>query len=205
MYAIAITPLINHLESEQIKHVWFTDDATAGGELSSLRSWWDHIVRLGPDYGYHVNATKTWLIVNESILEEVTTLFEGTGVAMTVEGRQHLGAAIGTPAFIQNYAQKKMAGWVKEVEHLSSIAISQPHAAYAAFTHGLIHKWTYLSRIIPNLEELFKPLEDTIRQQFLPSLTGQNAFNDSERDLMALPSHHGGLGIINPVTGICSL
>ena len=41
MYAIAITSLINHLESEQIKQVWFADDATAGGELSSLRSWWD--------------------------------------------------------------------------------------------------------------------------------------------------------------------
>ena len=86
-----------------------------------------------------------------------------------------------------------MAGWVKEIEHLPSIAISQPHAAYAAFTHGLIHnKWTYFSRTIPNLEELFEPLEDTIQQQFLPSLTGQNAFNDNERDLMALPSCHGG-------------
>ena len=132
-------------------------------------------------------------------MEEATTLFEGTGVAISVEGRRHLGTAIGTPAFIQSYAQKKMAGWVKEVEYLSSFAISQPHAAYAAFTHGLIHKWTYLSRTIPSLEERFKPLEDTIRQQFLPSLTGQNAFNDDERDLMTLPSCHGGLGIINPV------
>ncbi len=31
-----------------------------------------------------------------------------------------------------------------------------------------------------------------------PSLTGQNAFNDTDRDLMALPVHHGGLGIGNP-------
>ena len=43
-----------------------------------------------------------------------------------------------------------------------------------------------------------KPLEDTIRKVFLPNLTGQNAFNDTERDLLALPARLGGLGIFDP-------
>ena len=38
----------------------------------------------------------------------------------------------------------------------------------------------------------------TIRQHFLPSLTGQNPFNDQYRDLLALPARLGGLGITNP-------
>ena len=78
---------------------------------------------------------------------------------------------------------QKVSTWIREVEYLSSIAASQLHAAYAVFTHGQINKWTYLSRTIPDIEKFLKPLEDTIRQQFLPALTGQNAFKDLERDL----------------------
>ena len=45
---------------------------------------------------------------------------------------------------------------------------------------------------------MLKPVENAIRQRFLPSLTGQNAFNDADRDLEALPVRFGGLGIIDP-------
>ena len=197
MFAIAISPLIHRLEEEDIKQVWFADDATAGGELSHLKSWWDRITELGPHYGYHPNASKTCLLVKESRLEEACTIFKGTGIAINTDGTRYLGAAIGTQSFVENYVQQKINGWVNKVEHLSSIAVSQPQAAYAALTHGLISKWTYLARTIPNIAELFKPLEDAIRQRFLPVITGQNPFNDDDRDLMALPARLGGLGIVN--------
>ena len=69
------------------------------------------------------------------------------------------------------------------------------------YIHGLVSKWirTYLTRTIPDIGNLLQPLEDTIHQHFFPTLTGQNPFNDTERDLMALPAHLGGLGITNPV------
>ena len=192
MYAIAITPLIHQLEDDGIKLAWYADDATAGGSLKHLKEWWDRMVKLGPDYGYYPNATKTWLIVKEDHLEEAKNQFKDSGVSITAEGKRHLGAAIGTPPFISAHVQHKVAEWV---EHLSSIAVTQLHAAYAALTHGLKHKWTYL---IPNIEDQLQPLEDAIRHKFLPSLTGQSALNDETRDLMALPVRHGGLGIINP-------
>ena len=44
----------------------------------------------------------------------------------------------------------------------------------------------------------FSPLEEVIRRKFLTSLTGQNAFDDVTRELLALPVHLGGLGITNP-------
>ena len=198
MYAIAITPLIQRLGDRTTTQVWYADDATAGGSLNHLKAWWDCISAIGPDYGYYPNASKTWLIVKEASLEEATALFQGTGVSITVEGKRHLGAAIGTSSFVENYVRRKVSGWVREVERLSRIATTQPHAAYAAFTHGLISKWTYLARTVPDIEDMFQPLEDAIRQQFLPSLTGQAAFSDADRDLMALPVCLGGLGIINP-------
>ena len=62
--------------------------------------------------------------------------------------------------FIESYVQRKVTTWIDKLERLSSIAITQPHAAFAAFTHGLT---TYLARTTPNITDLIKPLEETIR------------------------------------------
>ena len=48
--------------------------------------------------------------------------------------------------------------------------------------------------------ELLQPLEDKLRQSFLPALTGQPAPNDALREFLALPCRLGGMGIPNPVT-----
>ncbi len=56
----------------------------------------------------------------------------------------------------------------------------------------------YLSRTVPDIENLLQPLEDAIRQRLLPSITSQNPFSDTERDLMALPARLNGMGITNP-------
>ena len=198
MYAIGTLPLIQSLSNEGIKQAWYANDSAACGSLVHLRSWWDHLAEVGPSYGYHPNASKTWLIVKEDKLEAATTAFEGTGVNITLEGKRHLGAALGTRSFVISYVQKMVSEWVREMDQLSSFAVSQPHAAYAAFTHGFTSKWTFLVRTTPDIGNLLEPLEEAIRQKFLPALTGQNAPNDTERDLLALPARLGGLGITNP-------
>ena len=128
------------LEDDGIKKAWYADDATAGGSLNCLKGWWDHIVELGPDYGFFPNAVKTCLIVKEDYLEEAKDKFKDSGVSITTDGKRHLGATIGTPQFISGYVQHNVTEWVNKVEHLSAIATTQPHATYAAFTHGLKHK-----------------------------------------------------------------
>ncbi len=55
-----------------------------------------------------------------------------------------------------------------------------------------------MARSTPNIKDLIKPLEETIRTIFIPNLTSQNAPNDKERQLLALPARLGGLGISNP-------
>ena len=198
MYAIAITPLIRSLEDEETKQVWFADDATAGGSLLGLRRWWDRLVERGPAYGYHPNPAKTCLVVKEEKVEMAKEVFQGTGISVTEEGKRHLGAAIGTQPFVERYVMQRVSEWVNAIERLSTFAHTQPHAAYAAFTHGLMSKWNYLLRTVPNIGDLLKPLEEVIRRQFLTSLTGQNAFNDITRELLAFPTRLGGLGIANP-------
>ena len=58
MYATAITPLINRLETELVKQTSYADDAAVGGKLVDLKAWWDRLTDFGPDYGYFPNAKK---------------------------------------------------------------------------------------------------------------------------------------------------
>eukprot|EP00731_Ephydatia_muelleri_P023460 Em0015g1043a len=75
--------------------------------------------------------------------------------------------------------------------------VVQPHAAYSAFTHGLVHKWSYLARTVPDITRLFQPLEDVIRTKFI---TGRAPPNDLGCNLLSLPPKLGGLGIPEPTT-----
>ena len=86
------------------------------------------------------------------------------------------------------------------MERLSIFANSQPHASFAAFTHGLVHRWVYLCRVLEIPDHQLQPLENAIQQKFLPALTGHAPPNPEVRNLLALPTRHGGLGIINPTT-----
>ncbi len=75
MYAIATVPLIHQLDvSSSVRQVWFADDATAGGQLSQIKDWWQQLVRIGPNFGYHENGSKSWLIVKEEHIEQATSL-----------------------------------------------------------------------------------------------------------------------------------
>ena len=63
---------------------------------------------------------------------------------------------------------------------LSTTANTQPHAAFSALTHGLLNEWTYLSQIQPNISDLLLPLDDVLRTDLLPALTGHPRYNDLE-------------------------
>ena len=55
-------------------------------------------------------------------------------------------------------------------------------------------------RTVPGTDRLLQPLEEAIRHQFLPAVTGRQGITDLERDLLALTARHGGLGITIPTT-----
>ena len=198
MYAIATLPLIKRLNQDSVNQVWYADEATVVGKIATLREWWDQIASEGPMYGYHANATKTWLITKKNHYSAVVAAFADTDVKVTLEGRPHLGAALGTQEYIELHMRGKVQEWSRELECLATIAHTQPHAAHAAFTHGMTSKWSYLTRTIPNISHLFQPLEDTIRTQLAPALTGRPPPNDAERDLLALPARLGGIALLNP-------
>ena len=194
MYALALVPMITRL-GNVVKQVWYADDAAAAGHLADLRTWWDMLCDIGPHFGYFVNSSKTFLIVKEAHLPLARDIFGDTGVQLTAEGRRY---SLGSSDFIKSYVNGKVKDWSDELSKLSEISLTQPHSAYSALTHGLLGRWTFLSRPLPGIGDLFSPLEQIIRVHLLPTLTGKCAFSDVERQLISLPSRLGGLGIINP-------
>ena len=89
---------------------------------------------------------------------------------------------------LENLYLTRQRKWVDEVLLLTDVVCSQPHAAFAALCHSLINKWIHRTGTISNIGDLFTPLEEAIHFQLLPTITGRDAFSDSERDLFALPT-----------------
>ena len=196
MFAIATIPLIHQLASETMKQIWYADDTSVGGTAANLHKWWDKLMDIGPSFGYYSNASKSWLLVKENHLAEAVNSFDGTNVSITTEGRCVLGSPIGTESFMEDFVVNKIKMWSSEIATLSNIALSQPQAAYAAYIHGVTSRWLYLSRTCPDTSKA--RLEQVIRFNLIPSLTGKIALNDLERNMLALPIRHGGLGIVDP-------
>ena len=198
MFALATRPLINAIMTNNTIQAWFADDAAAGGKLRAIRLWWDALIKIGPKFGYYPNAAKTYLLVKEGKHQEATEIFGDTQVQITMEGRKYLGGALGTKAYTAKYSSETVDDWVREVQRLAKFATTQPHAAYAALTHGLISRWTYSLRVNQTLsEEVLQPLEKAISQSLIPALTGQPAPNNQTRQLLALPCRLGGMGIVD--------
>ena len=178
-----------------MKQVWLADDATAARDLHSLLYFLNRLIIEGAKYGYYVNPGKSWLILkNETDLNKASDLFQDLEIQITTEGQRLLGAVIGAESFKEEYVANLVSTWCLELEKLSSIAISQPQAAFSAFTLGYRHKFTYYLRTIPNIADLLRPLEDLIATQLLPSILRQD-ISKIDQEIFALPTRYGGLGI----------
>ena len=200
MYALILMPLLHQI-SGHCNQAWYADDGTGADTLDRLRNWWDALIELGPSFGYFPNPAKTYLIVKPDKLADAHEIFEGTNIQITVDGERHLGAVIGSEDFKFKYVSSKVAGWVDMVHRLSDIAITEPHAAYSVFVHQLQHSWQFTLRTISGLSDAFQPIEDAIRNKFLPALLGR-AVSDWERELFSFPARLGGLDILDP-TSFC--
>ena len=149
-------------------------------------------------YGCIPNTSKIYLVVKDKYVAATRCAFSNTGVVISADGQRHLGAAIGHRDYTVTYVTSKVKAWCDEVKRLAEVADIFPHAAYAAFTHGLFSCWSYLLRTIPHIADLLQLLEDVIHQLFIPALFGRPPCSFTERDLYALSVRLGSLGLVNP-------
>ena len=115
-----------------------------------------------------------------------------------LDGHRYLGAALGSDEFKKIYVERKITKWIEDLKELSMIAAEEPQVALSAYTKGICHRWSFIQRTVEGIGPLFAPLEDCIRETFIPALVGRDV-SDVERKIFALPVRLGGLGIANPV------
>ena len=128
------------------------------------------------------------------MMEKAQRSFPNTGIMLTTVGQSHLGAAIGTSNFRVRCAAEKVTKWCNELHRLADFAKTQLHAAYSAFTHGILSQYAYFMRTIPGMHEFIKPVDDVIRLELLPALLN-SIVSKVDRKLYLFPLRHGGLGI----------
>ena len=102
-------------------------------------------------------------ITKVSCHTEAGTVFAGTNVKLTNEGRPYLGSVIRSNSYVKQFVEEKVKGWSADVTQLAKIAPSQPHAAYSAFNKGLASKWIYVLLTVLGIADLLQPLKDVIR------------------------------------------
>ena len=71
---------------------------------------------------------------------------------------------IGFKEFRESYVADKVTTWIEEIHVLAKIALTHPHTVYFAFIHGVMSRWSFVSRTISDIQHLLQPLEDAIHQ-----------------------------------------
>ena len=151
---------------------------------------------MGPSLGYYPNAKKCWLVTKQGKEDAAREVFHDTAINIYTQDQKHLDAVLGSRAYLEEYVNGKVEGWVDQVVKLAEFAATYPQASYAAYMLGLKRRWTYYLRTLPDTEDLLEPLERAISYAVIPAVTGHTCM-PAERDLLALPVRKGGLGITN--------
>ena len=160
----------------------------------SLYNWYNHLSQEGKKYCYLVNGSKSWLTVKSGVLTDEAKRVFGDEVNVTTEGQRH--SVIGSQEFRDQNCREKILRCKGELEALSEIARSQPHAAYTVFSKGYKSKFTYFMRTIESFEDYVDPIQEAIDDLLLPTLFGQTEPLPSDlRQLVTLTPAQGGLGV----------
>ena len=75
-------------------------------------------------------ASKTFVIVKPEHEEKARMVFDGCDITTSINGKRHMGVAIGSEVFKTEYISKNVEKWMKDVEELASIARDEPQGIF---------------------------------------------------------------------------
>ena len=177
LYALRIQPFITIFQRAcKIKQFCFADDASGADPVTEIKVCWDTLNAIGPDFDYYPNDKKRWIIAKPNKETIMKGVFKEIAVNVTVQGQKHLGAAIGSREFVEDYVTDKVSNWISEIRILAEITVTHPQACYAAYTFRLKHRWTYFLRTLPDIQDLLEPCRTQyLVSSFLPLQNGSVA------------------------------
>ena len=196
-YALATLPLIELLQEKHssVRQTWLADDSSGAGKLLDLRRWWQTLSEIGKRYGYFTNSEKTTLLVQAEMRATAEELFMNTGVQIATKGVCYLGSAVGEENFMSSFIEQKVDEWLEELQVLASFAKTEPHAAFAALTHGLRSRYVFLMRTLPSTSDVVRRIDQYLEDDFLPAMSNHKRFSADLLALLRLPARLGGIGL----------
>ena len=69
---------------------------------------------------------------------------------------------------MQSFVLSKVADWQQELERLASFSLTEPHVAFAALTHDLRRRWTFVLFTVDVEPDVLSGLEKFIAERLLP-------------------------------------
>ena len=88
-----------------------------------MKRWWDELSSSGPALGYLPNAKTCWLITKPEKEKEARAVFGATAINITTEGYNHLGTALGSRSYFEEYVGENVEDWVCQVIKLAEFAV----------------------------------------------------------------------------------
>ena len=161
-----------------------------------MKEWFDVLMLCGPQFGYFPEQKKRFLVVHDSFFREAEKLFDGYGLRV-VSCKRFLGGLIGDRDDEIRFVDEKVEEWMSELKVFSMIGGKQPQVAYSALVKSLQCKWNFVQRVTQAGSSSYRGLEKLLTEDMLPKRFGTE-ITEEERDLFALPTRFGGLGIFNP-------
>ena len=63
---------------------------------------------MGPSLGHYPNAKKCWLVTKPEKENEAMEIFGDTAIKIWTQGQKHLGAVLGSRAYLEEYMKGKV-------------------------------------------------------------------------------------------------
>ena len=124
-YGIGTIPLIRSLQGrDQLHQVWYADDASACGSLTTLHGWFTDLLESGPSFGYFPEPSKCVLVVDDQFMDEAKEVFKSFSITVKTSHRL-LGGVIGDSEGVESFTESSIDGWYDELLSIINIAESQ--------------------------------------------------------------------------------
>ena len=199
-YGLLVLPLIRRLQQEfpDVASPWYADDAMAAGKLDRVMEYFRRLEVLGPAYGYLPEETKSILVVREDLTEVAKAAMVTAGAKVeVVNGHRYLGGYVGDAELEREWIRDKVVEWCEAVKAIGVAAQFVPQSAYAAMQRSLQQEWQFVLRVVPDIAELFTPLETALHDDFFAKLVGSPISSDL-REYTTAPIKLGGCSIPDP-------
>ena len=113
-------------------------------------------------------------------------------------GHRYLGCFIGSASDMHEWMSAAVEVWTEAVKTLAKIAVRYPQAAYAGVVMCLQNEWQFVQRTCPGTGFVFEPVEQALRNDFIPALFGVESISGEDWELISHSVKRGGFAIRNP-------